>query len=100
MQELRDLGEQIATNRKARRMPVRRLAMVAGVSPAWLAALEKGEIADPSIAKVARVLNGLDLDLRVREWHGGVPDLDELSEENERLRQQLRDPAALALRFR
>lgn len=100
MDSLRDIGEQIAHTRRVRRLSVRRLAAEAGVSPAWLAALEKAEIAEPSLPRVVRVLNALDLDLRVRNYHGGIPDLDEMNEVNDRERAEIRAMGMSTARFR
>lgn len=82
--DLIELGERIKTARKAKGWSQTRLADAAGVSRARLEALENTRIAEIGFKHLLRILNALDLDLRITELNRGRPTLDDLTAEEAR----------------
>jgi transcriptional regulator with XRE-family HTH domain len=76
--DLIQLGERIKATRKARGWTQSRLAQAARVSRARLEALENARIAEIGFKPLLRILNALDLDLRVTEYNRGRPTLEDL----------------------
>lgn len=78
-----DLGEQLATARRHRRLSQRQLAAQAKVSVEWLSRFERGDSFEPSMHRVMRCLNALGLDLRLSTYNQGRPSLDDLLAQDE-----------------
>jgi transcriptional regulator with XRE-family HTH domain len=82
--DLIELGEHVKKTRKAKGLSPVRLAEKSGVSRARLEALENARIAEIGFKHLMRILNALDLDLRVTELNQGRPTLEDLAEEETR----------------
>lgn len=78
-----DIGEQIRRERRRRGLSQASLASLLGMSRTTIGQIENGTVREIGIRKLMRLLEVLDLELRVRPA-GTPPTLDELSEENER----------------
>lgn len=81
---LPDLGESIATRRKALGFTQAVLASRAGIGRSTLDALENGRMGELGYAKVVRVLGVLGLELKLQDAGASRPTLDELLEEDRR----------------
>ena len=88
MVTLPDLGNAIATRRKAMGLSQTVLAGKAGVGRSTLDALENARLGELGFVKVARILAALGLHLKLQETGSNRPTLDALLEEN-RLDQDL-----------
>lgn len=77
-----DIGQQIRRERKKRKLTQAALASLLGMSRTTIGQIEKGTIGDIGVRKLIRILEILDLELRVRIG-GAPPTLDELREEDE-----------------
>ncbi len=78
------IGEQIRQERKKRKLTQASLAELLGMSRATISQIENGTVQDIGVRKLIRILEVLDLELRVR-FAGSLPTLDELREEDELL---------------
>ena len=78
-----EIGKQIRLARKGRQLTQADLASALGMSRTTIGQIEKGNIQDIGIRKVIRLLEFLELELRVRPL-GKPPTLEELQEEEER----------------
>lgn len=78
-----EIGKQIRLARKGRHLTQADLASALGMSRTTIGQIEKGNIQDIGIRKVIRLLEFLELELRVRPL-GKPPTLEELQEEEER----------------
>jgi transcriptional regulator with XRE-family HTH domain len=72
------LGERVKATRKAKGLTQARLAQTARVSRARLEALENARIAEIGFKTLLRILNALDLDLRITAYNRGRPTLEDL----------------------
>jgi transcriptional regulator with XRE-family HTH domain len=79
--DIENLGSRIALLRKEQRLSQTELARQAGVSRAMISDLETGQIRDPGVRKVLRVLKALGMGLRIVRL--SPPTLDELLAEQE-----------------
>ena len=77
-----NIGQQIHRERKKRKLSQAALASLLGMSRTTIGQIEKGTIGDIGVRKLIRILEILDLELRVR-IAGAPPTLDELLEEDE-----------------
>lgn len=77
-----EIGQQIRRERKKRKLTQAALASLLGMSRTTIGQIEKGTIGDIGVRKLIRILEILDLELRVRIG-GAPPTLDELREEDE-----------------
>ncbi|NCO53423.1 MAG: helix-turn-helix transcriptional regulator [Deltaproteobacteria bacterium] len=77
-----NIGQQIHRERKKRKLSQATLASLLGMSRTTIGQIEKGTIGDIGVRKLIRILEILDLELRVR-IAGAPPTLDELREEDE-----------------
>lgn len=77
-----EIGEHIRQERKKRKLSQAALASMLGMSRTTIGQIENGTIQDVGIRKLIRLLEMLDLELRVRTA-GTPPTLDELREEND-----------------
>ena len=77
-----NIGQQIHRERKKRKLSQATLASLLGMSRTTIGQIEKGTIGDIGVRKLIRILEILDLELRVR-IAGAPPTLDELLEEDE-----------------
>jgi len=82
LSELAQLGAEIRTARKARRLTQAQLADSVGLSRQTLTALEQGTVKDLGIRKILRILEHLNLSLVVRPADHPVT-LDDLLKEQE-----------------
>jgi len=78
-----DLGNQMRSARKERKLTQAQLAALVGISRKTLGQIEMGTVVDIGIRKVERVLEVLGLELTVRPL-GAPPTLEELQRENGR----------------
>ena len=78
---LLEIGREIRRERKRRNWTQSALAEPLGMSRTTISQIENGSVRDIGIRKVIRILEILDLELRVRPA-GLPPTLDELLEEN------------------
>jgi len=76
--ELEELGRQIASVRRERRISQDELAHACGLSRQTISGLERGELTDLGLRKLERLLEALDLDLAIRPRHHPVT-LDDLA---------------------
>lgn len=79
-----EIGKHIRQERKIRKMSQVTLASMLGMSRTTIGQIENGTIQEIGIRKLIRVLEILDLELRVR-MAGTPPTLDELREEDDLL---------------
>ena len=78
-----EIGKQIRLARKGRHLTQADLASALGMSRTTIGQIEKGNIQDIGIRKVIRLLEFLELELRVRPL-GKPPTLEELQKEEGR----------------
>lgn len=78
---LAELGAQLKAIRKAKGWSQTSLAQKSGVSRARIEALENARIAEIGFKHLLRVMNALDLDLRVTQLNRGRPTLEDLAAE-------------------
>ena len=79
--DLVELGERVKAARKSKGWSQTKLAQAAGVSRARLEALENARLAEMGIKHLLRILNALDLDLRLTQLNRGRPTLEDLAAE-------------------
>jgi transcriptional regulator with XRE-family HTH domain len=77
-----ELGERIKATRKTKGWSQTKLAEVSGVSRARLEALENARLAEIGFKHLLRILNALDLDLRLTQLNRGRPTLEDLAAED------------------
>jgi transcriptional regulator with XRE-family HTH domain len=77
-----EIGRHIREERKKRQMTQAQLAAVLGMSRATISEIENGVVQDIGIRKILRILEILDLELKIRRA-GMPPTLDELREEDD-----------------
>jgi transcriptional regulator with XRE-family HTH domain len=82
--DLIELGERVKAARKSKGWSQTKLAQAAGVSRARLEALENARLAEMGIKHLLRILNALDLDLRLTQFNRGRPTLEDLAAEETR----------------
>lgn len=82
--DLIELGQRIKVTRKAKGWSQNRLAQASNVSRARLEALENARIAEIGFKHLLRILNALDLDLRITDFNRGRPTLEEIVAEEAR----------------
>ena len=82
--DLIELGERVKAARKSRGWSQNKLAQAAGVSRARLEALENARLAEIGFKHLLRILNALDLDLRLTQLNRGRPTLEDLIAEEAR----------------
>jgi transcriptional regulator with XRE-family HTH domain len=82
--DLIELGERVKAARKSKGWSQTKLADAAGVSRARLEALENARLAEMGIKHLLRILNALDLDLRLTQFNRGRPTLEDLAAEETR----------------
>lgn len=75
-----EIGKHIREERKKRKMTQAHLANLLGMSRATISQIENGIVQDIGIRKILRILEILDLEIRVRKA-GSPPTLDELRDE-------------------
>ena len=81
MNDLADLGSEIAITRRSRCLTQRELARLSGISRATLDALENGRTGELGYSKIAKILAVLGLELRIHAANRR-PTLEDLIEEN------------------
>lgn len=81
MFSLADIGKQIATARKGRRLTQLELAKRAGVSRPTIDLLENGRATEIGYSKLARILSVLGLELRLQPIAPERPTLEDLLKE-------------------
>ena len=74
-----EIGQRIRRERKQRKMSQSALAELLGMSRSTISQIENGTVQDIGVRKLIRILEVLDLELRVR-LAGSPPTLDELRE--------------------
>ena len=79
--DLVELGERVKAARKSKGWSQTKLAQAAGISRARLEALENARLAEMGIKHLLRILNALDLDLRLTQFNRGRPTLEDLAAE-------------------
>jgi transcriptional regulator with XRE-family HTH domain len=82
--DLIELGERVKAARKSKGWSQTKLAQAAGISRARLEALENARLAEMGIKHLLRILNALDLDLRLTQLNRGRPTLEDLVAEEAR----------------
>jgi transcriptional regulator with XRE-family HTH domain len=81
--DLIQIGQRVKAARKGKGWSQTKLAQSAGVSRARLEGLENARIAEIGFKSVLRILNALDLDLRITDFNRGRPTLEDLAEERD-----------------
>ena len=76
---LADIGKEIRTERKRRKITQRNMADALAMSRSTISQIESGTVQEIGVRKVIRILEYLGLELRVRPA-GAPPTLDELRE--------------------
>jgi transcriptional regulator with XRE-family HTH domain len=79
--DLIELGKRVKATRKAKGWSQTQLAQASGVSRARLEALENARLAEIGFKHLLRILNALDLDLRLTQFNRGRPTLEDLTAE-------------------
>ena len=79
-----EIGRHIRNERKRRKMSQATLANMLGMSRTTIGQIENGNIQDIGIRKLLRILEVLDLEIRIRKA-GMPPTLDELREDDDLL---------------
>jgi len=82
MQDLDQIGKQVAVARKARKLAQLHVAQLAGVSLRTVSLLENGRASDLGYSKLARILAAVGLELRLGPVESRRPTLDELLRED------------------
>lgn len=82
--DLIELGERVKAARKSRGWSQTKLAQAADVGRARLEALENARLAEIGFKHLLRILNALDLDLRLTQLNRGRPTLEDLIAEEAR----------------
>ena len=77
-----EIGQNIRTERKRRKLTQGQLAELLGMSRATISQIENGTVQDIGFRKVLRILEVLGLELKVRPA-GSPPTLDELQQESD-----------------
>jgi transcriptional regulator with XRE-family HTH domain len=77
-----EIGRHIREERKRRKISQTQLAELLGMSRSTISQIENGIIQDIGIRKIIRILEVLELEIRVRPA-GMPPTLDELREEED-----------------
>jgi len=75
-----DIGRQIRAERKRRKLSQADLAKLLWMSRTTISQIENGTVQDIGVRKLIRILDVLELELRIRSA-GAPPTLDELREE-------------------
>jgi len=75
-----DIGRQIRAERKRRKLSQADLAKLLRMSRTTISQIENGTVQDIGVRKLIRILDVLELELRIRSA-GAPPTLDELREE-------------------
>jgi len=75
-----EIGKQIRAARKRRKITQAALGKVLGMSRTTIGQIERGTVQDIGVRKLIRVLQFLDLEMRIRPA-GRPPTLEELREE-------------------
>ncbi|MDF1581289.1 MAG: helix-turn-helix domain-containing protein [Desulfuromonadales bacterium] len=76
-----EIGRHMREERKKRKMTQAQLAAILGMSRATISEIENGVVQDIGIRKILRILEILELELKVRRA-GTPPTLDEIREED------------------
>ena len=76
-----EIGDHIRRERKARKMTQAHVAAKLGMSRATISQIENGTVQDIGVRKLIRILEVLELELKVRPA-GQPPTLEELREED------------------
>lgn len=76
------IGERIRSERKQRKISQAALAELLGMSRSTISQIENGTVQEIGVRKLIRILEFLDLELRVRPA-GSPPTLDELREDDD-----------------
>jgi transcriptional regulator with XRE-family HTH domain len=79
--DLIELGARVKEARKLKGWSQTKLAQAAGISRARLEALENARLAEMGIKHLLRILNALDLDLRLTQFNRARPTLEDLAAE-------------------
>ena len=79
-----EIGKTIRVERKQRKISQSVLARSLGMSRSTISQIENGTVQDIGVRKLIRILEFLDLELRVRHA-GSLPTLDELRRDNDLL---------------
>jgi transcriptional regulator with XRE-family HTH domain len=77
-----EIGAHIRKNRENRHITQQQLAQALGMSRTTIGQIEKGTVQEIGVRKLIRVLEFLELEIRVRPA-GKPPTLDELRDERE-----------------
>ena len=77
-----EIGKHIRQERKKRELSQAKLGELLGMSRTTIGQIENGSIRDVGVRKLIRILETLDLELRVR-IASGRPTLDELRDEDD-----------------
>jgi len=75
-----EIGDNIRKERKLRNLSQEKMARALGMSRATISQIESGTVQEIGVRKLLRILDFLDLELRVRP-SGAPPTLDELREQ-------------------
>lgn len=82
---LLDIGETVREHRLARGMTQAELSALSGVSRVRIIHLERGDVHDMTFSNVARILECLDLSIRVGAVNAGRPILEDLQNQKDDL---------------
>jgi transcriptional regulator with XRE-family HTH domain len=74
-----EIGDNIRKERKLRKLSQEKMARALGMSRATISQIESGTVQEIGVRKLMRILDFLELELRVRP-SGAPPTLDELRE--------------------
>ena len=75
-----EIGDNIRKERKLRNLSQEKMARALGMSRATISQIESGTVQEIGVRKLLRILDFLELELRVRP-SGAPPTLDELREQ-------------------
>jgi transcriptional regulator with XRE-family HTH domain len=81
--KLYEIGENIKTLRKAKKITQEQLAVKCGISRVTLGKVERGELGNTSVKTLDIILASLGLEIEFKTIRGfGLPTLDELKTKN------------------
>jgi len=79
-----DLGQAVRKTRKAMGLTQQELANRAGVARGRIDGLENERLADIGFVTLSKILEALDMDIRLTTFNGNRPTLDDLQDDNEK----------------
>lgn len=80
--DLFDIGDEIRSARKAKKMTQADLSEASGVSRVWISQIESGSVYDVKFGTILKLMTAVGLTIKVAPDNGGMPVYEELLEED------------------